>query len=67
MTRASPKDHPFKGPTTCAENSRFQVQTSFDGGTVKIIAIVEIRGAPGVRVDRDHDHLLHEFMEASDG
>jgi hypothetical protein len=44
--------------------SQFQVRTSFDGLTLTIVVTVVICGEPGSPVDRDHAHLLREFMEA---
>jgi hypothetical protein len=49
-----------------AGESHFQIRKSLERLNLTIIATVEIHDEPGVRVDRDHDTLLREFMEDRD-
>jgi hypothetical protein len=47
-----------------AGESRFQIRKSLKRLNLTIIATVEIHDERGVRVDRDYDHPLREFMKA---
>ena len=44
--------------------SSFQIRTRSERGNLTIIVRVEVSRERKVLVDRDHDHLLREFMEA---
>jgi hypothetical protein len=66
MTYAAAHDGAFKGPIIPAKDSCFHARTSLESGDLTIVATVEIRGVPSPRVDRDHDDLLREFMQACD-
>ena len=44
--------------------SSFQIRTRSERGNLTSIVRVEVSGERKLLVDRDHDHLLREFMEA---
>jgi hypothetical protein len=47
-------------------NTGAQTRAISEGGCLTIVVTVGGPQWPGARVDRDHDHLLHEYMQASD-
>jgi hypothetical protein len=49
-----------------AEISSFQIETRSVGGDLTIIVRVEVPAERRPLADRDHDHLLREFMQAND-
>jgi hypothetical protein len=66
MTGAAANNGAFLGPIIHVDDACLQVQTCSETDNLTFVATLEIRNVPGARVDRDHDHLLREFMEARD-
>jgi hypothetical protein len=66
MTHADAHKDALRGPIVYRVNTSVQTSTSLESGGVTIIVTVRVPHELGARVDRDHDHLLREFMTASD-
>jgi hypothetical protein len=66
MTRAPTREPRFGQLIVELGKWRFEAQTIPERQPLTIIVTVEVLCEPGAPVDRDHDRLLREFMQADD-
>ena len=56
----------LRDPLVHTDDACVLVETRCETNNLTIVATLQIRRAPGGRVDHDHDHSLREFMGARD-